>query len=139
MPQRFDASRPYEPCAAAPLVRCCPRALVPQCFGILGASRAACLSTSTPQGLSSPALRHPRCPDILPRDVGKRDIAELKNQMAQILEHLSRQQVPPAPAPAPPLPAPEHTPALSVVATEVEQQDVVMSEEEQDAFTLAPS
>ncbi|MGH0138218.1 UNVERIFIED_CONTAM: hypothetical protein FKN15_065676 [Acipenser sinensis] len=34
-----------------------------------------------------------------------RDIAKLKGQMAQILDHLSRQQVPPAPATAPPVPA----------------------------------
>ncbi|MGH0133280.1 UNVERIFIED_CONTAM: hypothetical protein FKN15_039737 [Acipenser sinensis] len=68
-----------------------------------------------------------------------RDIAELKGQMAQILKHLSRQQVPPAPAPASPAPAPEHTPASPVVATEVEQQDVVMSEEEQDAISLGAS
>ncbi|MGH0145258.1 UNVERIFIED_CONTAM: hypothetical protein FKN15_004947 [Acipenser sinensis] len=59
--------------------------------------------------------------------------------MVQILEHLSSQQVPPAPAPAPPALAPEHTPALPVAGTEVEQQDVVMSEEEQDALSLAAS
>ncbi|RXM31889.1 hypothetical protein EOD39_6583 [Acipenser ruthenus] len=68
-----------------------------------------------------------------------RDIAELKGQMAQILKHLSRQQVPPAPARAPHSPAPEHTLASPVVVTEVEQQDVVMSEEEQDVLSLAAS
>ncbi|MGH0140954.1 UNVERIFIED_CONTAM: hypothetical protein FKN15_037362 [Acipenser sinensis] len=68
-----------------------------------------------------------------------RDIAKLKGQLAQILEHLSRQQVPPAPAPAPLAPAPEYTPALPVVATEVEQQEVVMSEEEKDALSLVVS
>ncbi|MGH0123282.1 UNVERIFIED_CONTAM: hypothetical protein FKN15_021022 [Acipenser sinensis] len=68
-----------------------------------------------------------------------RDIAEFKGQMAQILKLLSRQQVPPAPAPAPPAPPPEHTPASPVVATEVGQQDVVMSEEEQDVLSLAAS
>ncbi|RXM95159.1 hypothetical protein EOD39_17188 [Acipenser ruthenus] len=67
------------------------------------------------------------------------DIADLKGQMAQILEHLSRQQVPPAPAPAPPSHAPDHTPASPVVAAEVDQQDVVISEEEQDALSLAAS
>ncbi|MGH0141896.1 UNVERIFIED_CONTAM: hypothetical protein FKN15_002501 [Acipenser sinensis] len=51
----------------------------------------------------------------------------------------NRQQVPPAPAPAPPAPAPEHTPASPVVAAEFDQQDVVMSEEEQDALSLAGS
>ncbi|MGH0138318.1 UNVERIFIED_CONTAM: hypothetical protein FKN15_000372 [Acipenser sinensis] len=59
--------------------------------------------------------------------------------MTQILEHLSRQQVAPAPAPATPAPAPEHTPDSPVVAAEVEQQDVVMSEEEQDVRSLAAS
>ncbi|MGH0146655.1 UNVERIFIED_CONTAM: hypothetical protein FKN15_038597 [Acipenser sinensis] len=42
-------------------------------------------------------------------------------------------------APAPPSHAPEHTPASPVVAAEVNQQDVVMSEEEQDALSLAGS
>ncbi|MGH0182801.1 UNVERIFIED_CONTAM: hypothetical protein FKN15_010455 [Acipenser sinensis] len=40
---------------------------------------------------------------------------------------------------SPPAPAPEHTLALPVVATEVEQQEVVMSEEEQDALSLVAS
>ncbi|MGH0158243.1 UNVERIFIED_CONTAM: hypothetical protein FKN15_035092 [Acipenser sinensis] len=52
-PQCFDILRPFEPCAVATLVPCCPRALVPQCLGILSASRAKCLGISMPRGFSS--------------------------------------------------------------------------------------
>ncbi|MGH0121638.1 UNVERIFIED_CONTAM: hypothetical protein FKN15_053401 [Acipenser sinensis] len=45
----------------------------------------------------------------------------------------------PAPAPAPPAPAPQHTPASPVITAEVQQQDLVMIEEEQDALSIAAS
>ncbi|MGH0173166.1 UNVERIFIED_CONTAM: hypothetical protein FKN15_064780 [Acipenser sinensis] len=43
----------FQACAVLPSVACCPRALVPQCLGILSASRAKCLGISMPRGFSS--------------------------------------------------------------------------------------
>ncbi|MGH0151661.1 UNVERIFIED_CONTAM: hypothetical protein FKN15_020566 [Acipenser sinensis] len=115
----------------------------------LGEPSSVLGSQDSPPHLSSPtqsipcaqapqcSLNHSRSPSRVRKRVRNpdqvRDIVELKGQMAQILEHLSRQQVPTAP----PAPAPEHTPASPVVAAEVQQQDVVMSKEEQDAISLA--
>ncbi|MGH0159883.1 UNVERIFIED_CONTAM: hypothetical protein FKN15_038335 [Acipenser sinensis] len=61
--------------------------------------------------------------------------------MAQILKLLAMQQaLSPAPAPAPPpAPAPEHTLAPPMVAPGVSEQDVVMSEEEQDEISITAS
>ncbi|MGH0174487.1 UNVERIFIED_CONTAM: hypothetical protein FKN15_068122 [Acipenser sinensis] len=119
----------------------CLRASVPQCFGtlgvqvlpviggfvlrcfsILGILRTIRLGASMSQGFLSlvPLLD---ASVIRPRKRARnadqaRDIAELK---------------------APPAAAPEHTLALPVVVAEVQQQDVVMSEEEQDALSLVAS
>ncbi|MGH0119898.1 UNVERIFIED_CONTAM: hypothetical protein FKN15_059826 [Acipenser sinensis] len=70
-----------------------------------------------------------------------KDIFKLKGQMAQMLELLARQQaLSPAPAPAPPpAPSPEHTLAPPVVAPGISEQDVVMSEEEQDTISVRAS
>ncbi|MGH0128314.1 UNVERIFIED_CONTAM: hypothetical protein FKN15_038209 [Acipenser sinensis] len=86
------------------------------------------------QAPSRSSCNHSRSPS--------RDRKRVKNvDQAQILEHLSRQQAShPAPAPAPPpAPAPEQTPASPLVAPEVSEQDVVMSEGEQDALSIAAS
>ncbi|MGH0159434.1 UNVERIFIED_CONTAM: hypothetical protein FKN15_040115 [Acipenser sinensis] len=70
-----------------------------------------------------------------------KDIFELKSQMALVLEYLIRQQaLPPALASAPPLtPAPGPTPLSPVAIPDVSEQDVAMSEEEQDAISIAAS
>ncbi|MBN3277688.1 SPYA protein, partial [Polyodon spathula] len=44
----------------APLVPCCPRVSVPQCFDTLSASRTICLSVSILQGLLSLVLQYPK-------------------------------------------------------------------------------
>ncbi|MGH0128519.1 UNVERIFIED_CONTAM: hypothetical protein FKN15_035370 [Acipenser sinensis] len=106
------------------------------------------LPLSPLHSIQSPAPRahsHSGCParsSKKSRDSWQaKDISDLKNQMAQVLEYLVRQQaIAPAPAPAPPLaPVPEQILPSLAVDPVLSEQDVAMSKEEQDAISIEAS
>ncbi|MGH0137881.1 UNVERIFIED_CONTAM: hypothetical protein FKN15_033580 [Acipenser sinensis] len=94
---------------------------------------------STPAPSAAPESA--QCPSHGPC-VGGSQSLQMRSQMAQVLAYLVRQQaLPPAPAPdPPPAPAPEPTPpSPPVVTPDVSERDMAMSEEEQDAISIAAS
>ncbi|MGH0120029.1 UNVERIFIED_CONTAM: hypothetical protein FKN15_063843 [Acipenser sinensis] len=124
------------------LVLQCPRSPDAPCIAAFSASEPQCFSALAPSASTSRSRSCSRSPSRSTKRARHsrqtRDISKLKSQMAQVLEYLVRQQaLLPAPPPAPPpASAPELTRSPPVVATDVSEQDVVMSEEEQDAISI---